>query len=152
MNILYVCRGNTCRSPLAEAIACHEALRRGLEIDVHSAGTHAHEGKQAEEKAQSVAREHGLDLSQHRARQLGHEIVTEADKVFVMEACQLDDRRLVGSDRALVTAYENPPGRDVDDPYSMGIEDYRTCYAELSVAVRSLFDELEGGQADAPIE
>lgn len=106
MKVLFVCAGNTCRSPLAAAIAHREATDRGLDIEVQSAGTGAREDDPATAEARHVASEKGLDLSQHRARQLTDEHVAENDRVFVMERNHLGALGLNDSRKAkLVTAY-----------------------------------------------
>ena len=68
-NLLFVCTGNTCRSPLAEAIA-NDAIRRREWVNARaaSAGTGAAPGARASEDAVRVAADHGLDLSDHRSR------------------------------------------------------------------------------------
>src|SRR5690606_14203652 len=68
-NLLFVCTGNTCRSPLAEAVARREIARRGWHnVAVRSAGVAAEPGSPATEEAVIAAAELGLDLSQHRSR------------------------------------------------------------------------------------
>jgi len=82
-NILVVCVGNICRSPMAEALL---RQRLGEGIKVHSAGIGALVGHEASAHAQDLMRERGLDISGHRARQLGPNLLREADLVLVMEA------------------------------------------------------------------
>src|SRR5437773_5685535 len=85
MNLLFVCSGNTCRSPLAEALARKIAKRRGIEdLNVSSAGTNAWDNIPATDEALLVGMERELDLTAHRARKLTPEIVSEADLIFVM--------------------------------------------------------------------
>jgi protein-tyrosine-phosphatase len=85
MHILFVCTGNTCRSPLAEALLRHELDQRNVEgIDVSSAGTGAWDGAPASEGAYLVALEHGLDLSAHRARLLTRDLVRQSDLILTM--------------------------------------------------------------------
>ena len=76
--ILFVCTGNTCRSPLAAALA------RAYGVDAQSAGLSAYPGDPASSQAARVARLYGADLSGHRARQVTREMVDQADAIFVM--------------------------------------------------------------------
>src|ERR1700730_6260760 len=69
--VLFVCLGNICRSPLAEAAFRAEVVRMGLDVEVDSAGTGGwHVGKPPDRRAQAVARRYGIDISLHRARQV----------------------------------------------------------------------------------
>ncbi|MGP1614812.1 MAG: low molecular weight protein-tyrosine-phosphatase [Pollutimonas bauzanensis] len=79
--ILVVCVGNICRSPVAEAML--KAQFPGKQI--WSAGLSALVGEPADPLAQSIAAEHGLDLSEHRAQQLTSWMCRQADLILVME-------------------------------------------------------------------
>ena len=69
VSVLFVCLGNICRSPLAEAALRAEADRAGLAIDVDSAGTGDwHVGSPPDKRAQAVALRHGIDISAYRGR------------------------------------------------------------------------------------
>ena len=67
-SVLFVCTGNTCRSPLAEALARRDIEERGLDISVSSAGTMAVEGSPASRGSLAAAARRGVDLSPHRSR------------------------------------------------------------------------------------
>lgn len=82
-NILFVCVGNICRSPSAEVMMRH-ALQ-GRDIQVSSAGLGALVGHSVDTTAQELLLEHGLDASEHRARQIDSSILAAADLVLVME-------------------------------------------------------------------
>ncbi len=85
MKILFVCSGNTCRSPLAEAVLKRMAEDAGRgDIEVSSAGTQAWDGSPASDGSMLVGMERGLELSAHRSRQLTTEMLEEADIVIVM--------------------------------------------------------------------
>lgn len=74
-SVLFVCLGNICRSPLAEAAMRAEAARLRLDVHIDSAGTGGwHAGDPPDRRAQAVARKHGIDISAYQARQ-----VTRAD-------------------------------------------------------------------------
>lgn len=84
MQILFVCTGNICRSPLAEALLRHEIDH--LPVVVSSAGTHALEGHLMTEQNQTIARTQGvLDTHRHSARQLNADIVRSADLVLALD-------------------------------------------------------------------
>lgn len=88
--ILFVCTGNTCRSPMAEHIARRLLERKGLkgEIAVASAGLAALPGAPASAEARDVLAGMGIDLSRHQAVQLNRKQVEEADLIFTMTASQ----------------------------------------------------------------
>ncbi len=156
MNILLVCTGNTCRSPLAEALLRQalEARGAGDQITVSSAGTGAWEGAPASEGAYLVALENGLDLSGHRARMLTRELVNSADLVLTMSrhhAARVAE--LGGGDRVQLLgefAGRTGPEAEVTDPFGGELAGYREAFAELQElvdgAVARLAAERSGDQ------
>ena len=84
-NVLVVCVGNICRSPMAEAIL-QDALKDNSGIKISSAGVGALVGYPADEHAVSLMKERGLDLSGHEARQLTPQLVSENDLILVLES------------------------------------------------------------------
>jgi protein-tyrosine-phosphatase len=124
VRILFVCTGNTCRSPFAEAVA-----RREGQVDVESAGLSAHAGDQPPEDAIAVARELGYELSSHRARPLTEEILKRSDVVVGMTAAHV--AAAGGAAKLLGKA-------DLDDPIGRGRDVYRQVYAQIETDVRRL--------------
>jgi protein-tyrosine-phosphatase len=124
MRILFVCTGNTCRSPFAEAVA-----RREGHVDAESAGLSAFAGDQPPEDAIVVARELGYDLSSHRARPLTEEMLERSDVVVGMTTAHVaavgEAARLLGE-------------ADLDDPIGRGRNVYRQVYAQIEADVRRL--------------
>ena len=147
MKILFVCTGNTCRSPLAEAIARREAIARGRErIDVGSAGTSAWDGAPASDGSLLVALERHLDIGSHSARQLTPELVEEADLILTMGPHHLERVLALGGEgkASLLTAYGNgaqDPGA-VADPFGGDLDTYRATFDELQREIRRVFDAL----------
>jgi protein-tyrosine-phosphatase len=147
MRILFVCTGNTCRSPMAVEIARRVARERGLgDVVIESAGTGAFEGSGASDGALLVTMEHGGDLSGHRAHQLTPELVAAADLILVMGDRHL--RRVAelgGAGKSwLLTDYASHGGdeRQVLDPFGGDLATYRATYEELEREIRRALDRL----------
>lgn len=131
MNILLVCSGNTCRSPLAAAILA-DKLSRLPEFEgtsVQSAGTGAWDGTPASEGSYLVALERGLDLSGHRARMLTADQVRDADLILTMSEAHARRVAELGGEQKVFPLAEyagNPDGRrDIRDPMGGDVAGYR---------------------------
>jgi protein-tyrosine-phosphatase len=149
MNILFVCTGNTCRSPLAEALLRGALVAKGnTQVAVSSAGTGAWDGAPASEGAYLVALEYGLDLSNHRARLLTREMVRDADLVLVMSGHHLARVAELGGEHKvhLLGSYSGrEPGRtEVSDPYGAEIDSYRATFAELRELIGGVMSRVAG--------
>ena len=68
LRVLFVCTGNICRSPMAEGLARHHALQRGLALSCASVGLIARNGMPASEHGVSTLRAKGIDIGEHRAQ------------------------------------------------------------------------------------
>ena len=147
MKLLFVCTGNTCRSPMAEAIARKFAIERGLvDMDVASAGTSSWDGAAASDGALLVCLERRIDLSGHRSRQLSRALVTGSDLIFTMGPHHLERVEALGGGGKsfLLTGYPAPgdSGRAVNDPMGGDLDVYRATADELEGEIRRLFDLL----------
>src|SRR5213592_3134501 len=153
-NVLFVCTGNICRSPLAAALLERALKERGLEVAVTSAGTGAWDGAPASEGAYLVGLERGLDLSGHRARLLTRELVDGADLILTMarhHRARVDE--LGGEGRVFVLGeYAGREGNEaeVSDPFGGDLDVYRDTCAELEALVAAVVERLatEGQRGD----
>ena len=92
--VLFVCLGNICRSPLAEAAFRAAAQAAGLEAEADSAGTGGwHAGQAPDKRARDEARRHGIDISAYRARQITPRDFTRFTHVFALDGQNLADLR-----------------------------------------------------------
>ncbi len=146
-NVLLVCTGNICRSPLAEALLERALRDRAIaEVTVTSAGTGAWDGAPASEGAYLVGLERGLDLSGHRARLLTRELVEQADLILTMarhHRARVDE--LGGEGRVFVLGeYAGREGNEaeVSDPFGGDLDVYRDTCAELEALVAAVVERL----------
>jgi len=154
MRVLVVCTGNVCRSPMAVAILRRQLAARGArEVVVSSAGTAPWDGAPASEGSYLVSLEHGLDLSEHRARQLTTDLVADADLVLGMSPHHVERvEQLGGAGKAhLLGAYAGETGQDaeVDDPFGGDLEDYRATYGRLVTLIEAALPRLLAERPDA---
>lgn len=141
--ILFVCTGNTCRSPMAEAIARQLAADRpedGVELVFESAGVATGDGMPASPEAVRVVEKLGGDLRSHRSRRLSASMVEKAERVYAMtESHRAAVLALAPGSADKVALLD--PGRDVPDPIGGPEEVYRETADRLREAVAARFEE-----------
>ena len=149
MNVLFVCTGNICRSPMAEVLGRAEGRSRGLsDLSCASAGTFALAGRPASGPGVAVAASHGLDLAGHRSRELSLELLEWADVIVAMEASHAEAATRWAPEASVhvMTDFLPPDDRwaggGVPDPYGGDLETYEATWTLLERAMRGFFDWL----------
>lgn len=152
IHVLFVCLGNICRSPMAEAIFGHLVTQAGLQDKIawDSAGTsNYHPGKLPDHRTRQVLENHGIS-TRHLARQIRNPDFEQYDYVLAMDQHNLRDLTRVfqshppsRSRLELMGAYcEDGNCEDVPDPYYGELEDFEAVYVMLEPACRRLLGQI----------
>lgn len=152
-SVLFVCLGNICRSPLAEAALRAEAVAAGLALSIDSAGTGAwHAGSPPDPRAIAEAARHGIDISGYRARQVRPDDFRHFGQILALDSQNLRDLKRIAPHGLLGRAtarigllMDLVPGREgtaVIDPYGGTEEDFAQVWDDVSEAARRLVARL----------
>lgn len=152
-SVLFVCLGNICRSPLAEAAFRAEAERLGLDLEVDSAGTGDwHVGHPPDRRAAAVAARNGVDISHLRARRVSAEDFRRFDHIVALDSQNLRDlermRPADGKARLslLLDHVEGRQGQAVADPYYGEADHFDVTWRDVTEGARALARELAEGR------
>ena len=135
-SVLFVCKGNICRSPLAGAYFQSLVEKEGRQMTVRSAGLETTSGKPAHAMAKAVALQHRLSLDAHATTQVQKELLDQSDLIVVMEIVQKDRmHRLYPNTNGkvvLLGRFDSVGSLEIADPYSGTSEDFHSCFQQMS--------------------
>ena len=151
--ILFVCTGNTCRSPMTEGMLKKAAEEKGLSdrISVSSAGISVFRAPSASPEAVEVMRRAGIDISSHRPRQVTAEMLLEADLVITMTESHRsrildmypEIKGKVYTIKKFAKMENGSP--DIPDPFGGAEKEYKRIASEIGEAVKKIIDRLSEG-------
>ncbi len=141
--ILFVCLGNICRSPLAQAVAFDYAQKNNLDLEVQSAGTgHWHVGETPCENSIKVASLHGLDISKYKASQVTKKDFSYYDFIVALDSSNVQNLKNMGCKNVLKLGDFGFYGQDVPDPYFFdGFEGFEKVFDMIETATINLIKE-----------
>ena len=138
--IIFICTGNTCRSPMAEGLFRARGGEEKTGLTAASAGLFTQDGMPASENAVTAAKELGADLSPHRSRMLTPEMAKNARYLVCMTGAHYD--RLCEQYPDCTDKVFTLTQRDISDPFGGDLETYRRAAAEIDAGVRSIIERL----------
>ncbi len=151
INVLMVCMGNICRSPLAEAVFRQHVASQNLQhlIHVDSAGTHGyHVNCPPDRRAQRIAENYGIDISALRSRQVSETDFETFDYIISMDHFNLECLEEVrpasfdGELRLFLSHSEDQVDEEIPDPYYGNLEDFIKVYELTKFASIGLLQHI----------
>lgn len=157
-SILFVCKGNICRSPFAEYMAKNilkDLEGKTGEQKVSSAGIHANKTEKPPLEAVNIAKKYGVEMPEHESQPINYEMIEAYDMIVVMETCQYKFLRKIFMEFSnkiyLLSLFDSRYATigssyfkyNIQDPYGKRPEDYNLCFDRISRCISILYSKIE---------
>lgn len=146
MRVIFICTGNTCRSPMAEGMLKDLAIKNNLDIKVQSAGIYATSNNNAAKFAIEAMKDIGIDISNHKSDQVNSELLDKADLVLTMSIShkkQIMSHYPSMKDKVfLLNEFAFGDNNDIEDPFGAPISYYEKARDEIYEAILEVIKKL----------
>lgn len=142
MKILFICTGNTCRSPMAEGLLKDLSNKKNLGLQIKSAGVFAMDKDSAANNAVEALNKINIDISDHKSQSVSKELVDEADLILTMSRSHRETLLLnfpdVKDKVYLLNQYALKEDRDIQDPFGRDLYNYELTRDEILKALNNI--------------
>lgn len=142
MNILFVCTGNTCRSPMAAAIMDKLAYDDGLDIRVESAGLFATDGESATPEAVEALKKYDIDMSSHKSQLINDELIKKSDLIITMTTAHKMILNDIAGEKTYTVSELAEISEEIEDPFGGDIKDYEKTADMLFIALSEIENKI----------
>ncbi len=148
-NILFICTGNTCRSPMAEAVFNKICEDKGIDMHASSAGVATVDGLTANKNAIDTMAQMGIDITSHKTRFLPNIKLQNYDLFVTMNYDQATLVESLGVPRNMIYVLQKPTTDKYDlevgiaDPYGKDMQAYKKCVDDMTVAINELIKNYD---------